>query len=184
VNGSGRTGWAGGRPRGLLRGPAAVSPDQVASQDPVRSPGPPAASAEPGGGATTVRVAEALSGRLSEWAPVGGRALLGLVFLWFGFHELEHPGAWTGYVPVISETSNLAVVAVLIHGWVLFVLGFALIAGIQPRLAAALGSIIMLEIVISLVVTGLSDTALRDVGVLGLAVCLMGCRHERLILRG
>ena len=77
-----------------------------------------------------------------------------------------------------------AIVLVLMHGWVLFVLGFALIAGIEPRWSAALASVIMLEIVISLIVTGLSDTALRDVGVLGLAVCLTGVRHQRLALRG
>jgi uncharacterized membrane protein YphA (DoxX/SURF4 family) len=120
----------------------------------------------------------------AEWAPVCGRIALGLVFVWFGFHELEHPGLWTQYVPVISETSSLAVALVLIHGWVLFMLGIALVAGIEPRAASALASLIMLEIVISLAVTGLSDTALRDVGVLGLAVCLTGCRHQRLVLRG
>jgi hypothetical protein len=41
----------------------------------------------------------------------------------------------------------------------------------------------MLEIVISLAATGLSDTALRDVGVLGLAVCLVGSKNQHLVLR-
>jgi hypothetical protein len=36
----------------------------------------------------------------------------------------------------------------------------------------------------SLSVSGLSDTALRDVGVLGLAICLTGSRNQRLVLRG
>jgi uncharacterized membrane protein YphA (DoxX/SURF4 family) len=172
VSGStGRTGWAGGRPRGLLRTPGA-GPVDVEDKAAAPSPAPVVSSDE--------RVAS-LAG---EWAPVLGRAMLGLVFLWFGFHELEHPGDWTQYVPVISESSNLAIVLVLMHGWVLFVLGFALIAGIEPRWSAALASVIMLEIVISLIVTGLSDTALRDVGVLGLAVCLTGVRHQRLALRG
>jgi len=58
-----------------------------------------------------------------------------------------------------------------------------LVAGIAPRAAAAIASVLMLEIVISLAVTGLSDTALRDVGVLGLAVCLTGCKNQRLVLR-
>jgi hypothetical protein len=31
---------------------------------------------------------------------------------------------------------------------------------------------------------GVSDTALRDLGVLGLAVCLTGCKNQRLVLRG
>jgi uncharacterized membrane protein YphA (DoxX/SURF4 family) len=173
VSGStGKTGWAGGRPRGLLRTPV----PGVAAPDAVSSPAsPPASAMSPG---------ERVSSLAGEWAPVLGRAMLGLVFVWFGFHELEHPGAWTQYVPVISESSDLAIVLVLMHGWVLFVLGFALIAGIEPRWSAALASVIMLEIVISLLVTGLSDTALRDVGVLGLAVCLTGVRHQRLVLRG
>jgi uncharacterized membrane protein YphA (DoxX/SURF4 family) len=120
----------------------------------------------------------------ADWAPTAGRVLLGLVLAWFGYHEMVRPGAWTGYVPVLSETSNLAVAAVLIHGWILYMLAVALVAGIAPRVAAAVASVLMLEIVISLTVSGLNDTALRDVGVLGLAVCLTGCRHRRLVLRG
>jgi len=72
---------------------------------------------------------------------------------------------------------------VLAHGWVLLVLSVALLAGVVPRAAAALASLLMLEIVISLAATGLSDTALRDVGVLGLAICLTGCKNQRLVLR-
>jgi len=33
-------------------------------------------------------------------------------------------------------------------------------------------------------VTGLPATALRDLGVLGLAVCLTGGQNQRLVLRG
>ncbi|MGH3272673.1 MAG: hypothetical protein ACRDN1_26925, partial [Trebonia sp.] len=119
----------------------------------------------------------------AEWAPVAGRVLLGLVLVWFGYHELTSPGQWTGYVPVINEASQLAIVAVLVHGWVLFVLAVALIAGIAPRISAAIASVLLLEIVISLSVSGLSDTSMRDVGVLGLAVVLTGCRNQRLVLR-
>jgi hypothetical protein len=36
---------------------------------------------------------------------------------------------------------------------------------------------------IALSVSGLSDTSMRDVGVLGLAICLTGCRNQRLVLR-
>jgi uncharacterized membrane protein YphA (DoxX/SURF4 family) len=120
----------------------------------------------------------------AEWAPTAGRILLGVVFAWFGYHELLLPGQWTQYVPVISESSSLAVILVLVHGWILFVLAAALLAGIAPRAAAAIASVLMLEIVISLAATGLSDTALRDVGVLGLAVCLVGCKNQHLVLRG
>jgi uncharacterized membrane protein YphA (DoxX/SURF4 family) len=127
--------------------------------------------------------AERAGDLVAEWAPVAGRVLLGLVLAWFGYHELTSPGQWTGYVPVINEASQLAIVAVLVHGWVLFMLAAALIAGIAPRISAAIASVLLLEIVISLSVSGLSDTSMRDVGVLGLAVVLTGCRNQRLVLR-
>ena len=50
--------------------------------------------------------------------------------------------------------------------------------------AAAVASVLLLEIVISLAVNGLDATAVRDIGVLGLAVCLTGCKNQRLVLRG
>jgi uncharacterized membrane protein YphA (DoxX/SURF4 family) len=168
------SGWARGRPQ---------SPTSRTAKPP--SPEPPSPAEE-----TTPTPAGGLKGGLdlasavaAEWAPTAGRVLLGLVMLWFGYHELLLPGEWTGYVPVISESSSLAIVLVLAHGWLLLVLSAALLAGVAPRAAAALASLLMLEIVISLAATGLSDTALRDVGVLGLAVCLTGCQNQRLVLR-
>jgi len=95
--------------------------------------------------------------------------LLGLVLAWFGYHELVRPSLWTGYVPVLSPASGLAVFLVLAHGWMLLLLAVALVAGVAARTAAAVAAVLMLEIVISLTVTGgLSDLTLRDVGVLGL----------------
>jgi hypothetical protein len=38
--------------------------------------------------------------------------------------------------------------------------------------------------VISLAASGISDTTLRDLGVLGLAIVLTGCERQRLVLRG
>ena len=118
-----------------------------------------------------------------EWAPTLGRVALGLVLAWFGYHELVQPSLWTGYVSVVSTTSSFAVVLVLAHGWLLLVLAVAIIAGIATRAAAAIAALLLLEIVISLTVTGgLSDLTLRDVGVLGLAVCLTGRNRQRLVL--
>lgn len=119
----------------------------------------------------------------AEWGPVAGRVLLALVLAWFGYHELVRPGLWTGYVPVFAPASTVAVVLVLAHGWLLLMLAVALAAGIATRLAAVAAAVLVLEIVVSLAVTaGLSDLTLRDVGVLGLAVCLTGTR-QRLALR-
>jgi uncharacterized membrane protein YphA (DoxX/SURF4 family) len=120
----------------------------------------------------------------SDWAPVAGRILLALVLAWFGYHELVRPGLWTGYVPLVSPASSLAIVAVLIHGWLLLVLAVALAAGLATRLASLLAAVLLLEIVISLTITGgLSDLTLRDAGVLGLAITLTGVSQRRLVLR-
>ncbi len=120
----------------------------------------------------------------ADWAPVAGRVLLALVLAWFGYHELVQPRLWTGYVPVLSPASGPAVILVLIHGWILLMLAVALAAGLATRLAAAVAAVVLLEIVIALTITaGLSDLTLRDVGVLGLAVCLTGISSQRLALR-
>ena len=164
-------------------GPAELGPADLdlAPARPGTAPARPATAPAP---ATRWRGQAERAGDLAaEWAPVAGRVLLGLVLAWFGYHELTSPGQWTGYVPVINEASQLAIVAVLVHGWVLFVLAVALIAGVAPRISAAIASVLLLEIVISLSVSGLSDTSMRDVGVLGLAVVLAGCRNQRLVLR-
>jgi uncharacterized membrane protein YphA (DoxX/SURF4 family) len=143
--------------------------------------GRPAADAVPAAGAAAAR-----AGQLAAaWAPVAARVLLGLVLAWFGYHELVRPSLWTGYVPVLSPASGLAVILVLAHGWVLLLLAVALVAGVAARTAAALAAVLMLEIIISLTATGgLSDLTLRDVGVLGLAVCLTGASQQRLVLAG
>jgi uncharacterized membrane protein YphA (DoxX/SURF4 family) len=186
AGGQGR-GWAGGR----FRSPVGRREERAIQQatDPAPAPSAPDAPAEAAASSATVPVtglrgaAERAGVIAAEWAPTVGRVLLGLVLAWFGYHELLLPGEWTGYVPVINETSNLAIVAVLVHGWVLLVLAAALVAGITPRVSAAIASVLLLEIVISLSVSGLSDTSMRDVGVLGLAICLAGCRNQRLVLR-
>ena len=129
------------------------------------------------------RVVEQAGQLASEWGPTGGRVLLGLVLAWFGYHELVQPALWTGYVPVVPPSSP-AVLLVLAHGWLLLVLAVALIAGIAVRTAAAVTVAVLLEIVVSLTVTGgLTDLTLRDVGVLGLAVCLTAPTRQRLVLR-
>ncbi|NYD42958.1 hypothetical protein [Nocardioides panaciterrulae] len=125
-----------------------------------------------------------IAGQLvAEWAPTVGRILFGLVLAWFGYHELVQPSLWTGYVPVVSG-STLLVLLVLAHGWLLLVLAVAMLAGIAVRAVAAVAVVLLLQIVISLTMSnGLSDLVLRDVGVLGLAVCLTATTRQRLVLR-
>jgi len=178
------TRWASGGPRSRVRAaPPAPVPQAERSPHAERST-QTERSAGPSPRAGLAALAEQAGTISAEWAPTAGRILLGVVFFWFGYHELIQPGHWTQYVPVVSESSSLAVILVLAHGWVLFVTAAALVAGIAPRAAAAIASVLLLEIVISLAATGVSDTALRDLGVLGLAVCLTGCKNQRLVLRG
>ncbi len=167
--------WVTGRPKLS----ALVPPKPAEALEAPEAAASPAA-APVGGLAAAAERAGAIT---AEWAPVAGRILLGVVFAWFGYHELVQPDGWTQYVPFVSESSSLAVFLVLMHGWVLLVTGAALVAGIAPRAAAAVASVLMLEIVIAVAMTGQSPTALRDVGVLGLAICLTGVRQQRLVLR-
>jgi len=147
-------------------------------------PGAPAArgATSPPGPASPRSLGESAGRLAAEWSPTVGRVLLGLVLAWFGYHELVQPSLWTGYVPVVSG-STLLVLLVLAHGWLLLVLAVALLAGIAVRAAAAGVVVLLLQVVTSLTMsTGLSDLVLRDVGVLGLAVCLTGTTRQRLVL--
>jgi len=171
-------GWATG---GLGSPARSAAPSQA---DPVPSPAravPAGPVGQPGRGWQAL--AERAGQIAAPWAPTIGRMLLGLVFVWFGWHEVIQPGLWTQYVPVISESSRPATVLVAVHGWVLLALAAALLLGVAPRVSAAIASLLLLEIVISLLVTGFSDTAMRDMGVLGLAVVLTGCKDQRLVMR-
>jgi len=102
---------------------------------------------------------------------------------WFGYHELVQPALWTGYVPGFNATSTAAVILVLAHGWALLVLAVALIAGIWVRGTAAVVALLLAQIVIWLTIkAGLSDLTLRDVGVLGLSLCMTGTAEQRFVL--
>jgi uncharacterized membrane protein YphA (DoxX/SURF4 family) len=152
-----------------------------------RRPGP--ARAEPRGGSTdgtraaVIRLGSFLAGLAASWGPTAGRVLLGLVLAWFGYHELIQPALWTGYVPGVHAASAAAIALVLAHGWVLLLLAVALVAGIAPRAAAGLAALLLAQIVIWLWASaGLSDLTLRDVGVLGLALCIAGRTEQRFAL--
>jgi uncharacterized membrane protein YphA (DoxX/SURF4 family) len=140
--------------------------------------------AAPPGRTAFSRLVERSTALAEAWAPTTARVLLGLVLAWFGYHELVAPGLWTGYVPVLSATAQASKLLVLAHGWVLLVLAVALVAGVAPRVAAMIASLLLVEIVISLSASGgLSDLVLRDVGVLGLSVSVIGAKRPRLLLR-
>lgn len=128
---------------------------------------------------------EGLAAATREWAPTISRLVLGLVLLWFGIHELVQPSLWTGYVPAVPSTSSFALALVVLHGWILVMLGVALALGLGTRAAAGLSALALLEIVLSLTFTGgVSDIVARDLGVFGLALAVLASDRQRLILRG
>jgi hypothetical protein len=130
-----------------------------------------------------VRLGDRVTDLAANWGPTAGRVLLGLVLAWFGYHELIQPALWTGYVPGVHAASAVGIALVLAHGWVLLLDAVALVAGIAPRAAAGLAALVLAQIVIWLWVSaGLSDLTLRDVGVLGLALCIAGRTEQRLTL--
>ena len=142
----------------------------------------PASRAQTSGSSPTTLIDQA-SVLAADWGPTLARILLGLVLAWFGYHELVQPALWTGYVPLLAFRSTAATVLVLAHGWVLMMLAVALVAGLVVRMAAGLTAILILQIVITLTVTGgLTDLTMRDVGVLGLALALTGRAGQRLKL--
>jgi len=131
-----------------------------------------------------LRLGERLADLAATWGTTTARVLLGLVLAWFGYHELIQPALWTGYVPGVHAASATAIALVLAHGWVLLLLAVALIAGIAPRAAAGLAALLLAQIVIWLWASaGLSDLTLRDVGVLGLALCITSRTEQRFALR-
>ena len=85
------TRWASGRPGSRVL------------REPETTPAPKAAPPEADQSQRT-GLAEQAAAISAEWAPTAGRILLGVVFFWFGYHELVQPGYWTQYVPVVSES--------------------------------------------------------------------------------
>ena len=151
---------------------------------PAKAPLPTRDVTAPGQPAAPLGPVERAGQLATDWAPTVSRILLGLVLSWFGYHELVQPSLWTGYVPLVSG-SEFLVLLVLAHGWLLLMLAVAMFAGIAVRAVAALSTLLLIEIVTSLTITnGLSDLVLRDVGVLGLAVCLTPAPRQRLVLIG
>jgi hypothetical protein len=149
---------------------------------PAKSPPPAGDVTDPLRPAAPLSPGERAGQLAADWAPTAGRLLLGLVLAWFGYHELVQPSLWTGYVPLLSGPA-LLVLAVLAHGWLLLMLAVAMFAGIALRAVAAVSVVLLIEIVTSLTISsGLSDLVLRDVGVLGLAVCLTAPTRQRLVL--
>jgi len=104
-------------------------------------------------------------------AAVIARVTTGVVLGCFGFWELTDPAQWTGFVPGAVAAAAPPVSLVLAHGWVLFVLAAAALIDFAVGIVSWIAVAVMAEVVIGLFVTsGLTDTLVRDVGLLALAL--------------
>ncbi len=102
---------------------------------------------------------------------------LGFVVIWFGVNEIMEPERWAGYVPeFIKEaiaSAKMVNYMVLGHGVVLSASGLALVLGFRRRAAAFIIFLMLLGIVAALLqVSGLDEIAVRDIGLLGMALAL------------
>ncbi len=95
----------------------------------------------------------------------------GSVFLWFGLDKWVHPAAWYSWIDVWIWPLALfsPPVTMFLIGFFETVIGFLLIMGIMPRVASAVGAAYIAAVTI---MTGVSDAAIRDLGVLGCCVAL------------
>ena len=111
------------------------------------------------------------------------RVALAFVFVIFGLWEMTNPQGWTAFViPAIANLYN-PVYLVVAHGFVLFVIGVALLLGIYIRVFSALAVLVMLEVIASLfILSGFTDVLVRDVAILLLAASLFfdNTRHYAL----
>lgn len=98
---------------------------------------------------------------------------LGFVVAWFGLNEIFAPQDWVTFAPPFLGTGTFAVSLVIVHGVVLASCALLLFFNLYRRIAAAILALIFVEVVVGLVTqTGLSDIAVRDIGLCGLSVGL------------
>ena len=98
---------------------------------------------------------------------------LAFVVIWFGVNEIFTPGDWAAFVPAFLGTDAFATFLVVVHGLLLIAAGLALAFNFYRRIGAALLTLMLAEIIVSLLVnSGLTDIVARDIGLLGMAVAL------------
>jgi len=98
---------------------------------------------------------------------------LGFVVAWFGINEILAPTEWVAFAPPFLGTGTLATSLVVIHGIVLVSCAILLFFKLYRKIAAAILALIFVEVIFNLITqTGLSDIAVRDIGLCGLSIGL------------
>jgi uncharacterized membrane protein YphA (DoxX/SURF4 family) len=100
--------------------------------------------------------------RLRQVAPALARLSLALVFLWFGFSQLQSPEGWVSYLPEFLTGFDInPTIFIFLNGTFEVLLGVFLLLGVFVRPVAFLLGIHLFGITFSL---GLSDLGVRDFG--------------------
>lgn len=109
---------------------------------------------------------------------------LGSVVAWFGCNEIFAPQEWVAFAPPFLGDGRLAVSLVVVHGIVLTSCALLLFFNSYRRIAATILALIFVEVIIGLVAqTGLSDIAVRDIGLCGLSVGLALLASSRTVVQ-
>ncbi len=99
---------------------------------------------------------------------------LGFVVAWFGLNEIFAPQEWVAFAPSFLGSGTFALTLVVFHGVVLASSALLLFFNIHRRIAASVLVLVFVEVIIGLVLqTGLSDIAVRDIGLCGMALGLV-----------
>lgn len=98
---------------------------------------------------------------------------LGFVVAWFGVNEVFSPSDWVVFAPGFFGTGSLVLALVVIHGVILTSSALLLFFNYHRRIAAGVLALIFIEIITGLVFqSGLSDIAVRDIGLCGMAIAI------------
>lgn len=104
------------------------------------------------------------------------RISLGFVFVWFGISEIINPSYFRVYIPPFISILNLNQdLLIQIHGALLVFLFICLVFKIFLRITSLVSIFVLLSIIIGLLLTpefGFNEIAVRDIGLLGLAVAI------------
>ena len=98
---------------------------------------------------------------------------LAFIFLSFGMWELIEPKYWIGFIPSFMLSIIPGTILIIIHGIVLAILGLWILSQKYLKYASLLGTAVMVQIIVSLIMTsGFSDILVRDIGILLFVVSL------------
>lgn len=103
---------------------------------------------------------------------------LAFVTVWFGVNEIFYPDVWVGFIPGFLAIEGFRTALVIAHGMILTFCGILLALNYYRAGAAGVLAIMLAGIVIHLTWIGIYDIAVRDFGLLTIAVILAMKREE------